>query len=181
MKINLPVNKSSKKQKLYLFNFIPLLEWSVKDTVDYKHNKIKIFGISICYKNKEWLKNSVSQNIELNKKNLQLYENNNKKSILFVVSNLIIAGGCETRMHQYITYLEKQGWNAYILSEQNDCPYLQRKNNFYLNFDAANFQDCLVELIKHYHINVVEFQFKKSTILKNLNINELKKYTYKTL
>ena len=170
------IKESLKTQKLYLFNFIRLLEWKIENGIDYKHNKVKIFGISIRYKNKEWCKNSVSQNLEMNKKNLELYKINNKKSILFVVANLITAGGCETRLFQYINYLEKSGWNVYILSEKNDCSYLQEKHNFHLNFDAENFHDCLLELVKHYRVNVVEFQFKKSKILKTLDINELKKY-----
>lgn len=171
------IKESLKTQKLYLFNFIPLLEWKVEHGIDYKHNKVRVLGISIRYKNKEWCKNSISQNIELNKKNLELYEINNQKSILFVVANLITAGGCETRLFQYINHLENSGWNVYILSEKNDCMYLQEKNNFHLNFDAENFHDCLLELVKHYHINVIEFQFKKSKILKNLDIAELKKYS----
>ena len=141
---------------------------------DYKRKRIKFLGISFTFKTKKWLKEAIVQNIELNKTNLS-YQIKTNKNILFIVSNLMEKGGIETRLFQYINQLTNLGWNCYILSENNKNKDLNKFINFYLNFDAKNFDDCLNEIIDKYNIKTIEFQFKNPKILKNLNLKNLKK------
>ena len=169
--------KYGEEEKFYILN-IPIAEQKIGGNFDYKRNRIKILGIKFSYKTKKWIQNATKYNIEENIKNINLYNTDTQnKNMLFVSSNFINVGGIETRIKQYIEGLEENGWNVFLLSENNKNQYLLTKKNFHLKFDAANFSDCLTELVRHYHINCVEFQFKNSKFLKNIDLINLKKYT----
>ena len=143
----------------------------------HQRKQIKIFGIKFTFKSKEWLKAQTLYNIEQNKINLGFNKPAGNKNILFIASNFVQEGGIETRLRQYIEKLSPEGFNVFILSEDNKNKFLSEQTNFYLSFDAPNFNNCLIEIIKNYNINFIEFQFKNSKILKNLNLNEIKKYS----
>lgn len=145
-----------------------------KQNYDYKRNKIKILGISFIYKTRKWLKQANTINIEYNKNNLRQPKRNGNKNLLFIASNFIEAGGIETRLEQYLNCLSAIGYNCYILSENNDNEHLKKYTNFILNFDAINFEQCLEEIIDYFNISIIEFQFKSSKFLRNLNIKRLK-------
>lgn len=153
---------------------IPIVEIYNCVKSDYKKQKIKILGIKFPYKSKAWIEKSNEQNNELNKKNLHLKLPSTENSILFIASSFHETGGVETRVCQYIQKLIAAGRNVYLLSEKNTNKHLLNLPNFYLNFDAENFNNCLLEIINKYNISIVEFQFKNSKILKNLNIEHLK-------
>ena len=162
--------KTSLNTKKILIAGIKIAEYQT----DYKHCKINVLGIKIKCKNKNWLEFSNQYNKEKGLINLGLCKPNGYKNILFVASYFVKIGGIETRLMQYIKMLEKYGWNVYLLSENNENKQLKEKYNFYLNFDAENFNECLNEIIEKYNISVIEFQFKNSKILKKLDINRLK-------
>ena len=143
----------------------------------HQRKQIKIFGIKFTFKTKEWLEAQTLYNIEQNKINLGFNKPAGNKNILFIASNFVQEGGIETRLRQYIEKLSPEGFNVFILSEDNKNKFLSEQTNFYLSFDAPNFNNCLIEIIKNYNINFIEFQFKNSKILKNLNLSEIKKYS----
>ena len=143
----------------------------------HQRKQIKIFGIKLTFKTKEYLENSNKYNVEQNKINLSFNKPALNNNILFVASNFVKQGGIETRLRQYIEKLSPEGFNVFILSEDNKNKFLSEQTNFYLSFDAPNFNNCLIEIIKNYNINFIEFQFKNSKILINLNLNEIKKYS----
>ena len=143
----------------------------------HQRKQIKIFGIKLTFKTKEYLENSNKYNIEQNKINLSFNKPAGNKNILFIASNFVQEGGIETRLRQYIEKLSPEGFNVFILSEDNKNKFLSEQTNFYLSFDAPNFNNCLIEIIKNYNINFIEFQFKNSKILKKLNLDVIKKYS----
>lgn len=157
-------------------SFIDVFKLKVVDAADGKRRKIKIFGISFAYKTKKYLDNANDFNVKNSEKNLSQFKGDGNKNILFVASDFIFAGGIETRLSQYIEKLSSDGWNCYILSEKNENEYLNSLSNFNLCFDAKNVQDDLLKIIKQYDISIVEFQFKSTKILKNINLNELKSF-----
>ncbi len=158
------VKKSLYTKKLLILG-VKIAEYSM-ETACSKYNRIKILGIKIKYKN---------NNREENLNRFPQYDN---KNILFVASYFVKIGGIETRLKQYISMLEEEGWHVYLLSENNENPYLKEKNNFYLNFNADNFNESLCKIIEKYKINVVEFQFKNSKILTKIDITLLKTKSY---
>ncbi len=160
-----------KLQKIYLFG-VPVAE--ICNSSDYKRKKIKICGISITRKTKDWLKKANEENLRLNEVNLGYQVPAGGKSILYVASNYVDFGGIETRIFQYANQLQALGWNVYILSENNVNKKLNEFVNFNLIFDGDNLDKCLNEIIDRYKIDVVEFQFKHPKILKNLDIARLK-------
>ncbi len=143
----------------------------------HQRKQIKIFGIKFTFKTKEWLEAQTLYNIEQNKINLGFNKPAGNKNILFIASNFVQEGGIETRLRQYIEKLSPEGFNVFILSEDNKNKFLSEQTNFYLSFDAPNFNNCLIEIIKNYNINFIEFQFKNSKILKKLNLDVIKKYS----
>ena len=166
--------KESLRTVRFLVFGIPVFSLQNLIDYDYKRKRVKVCGIKLTYKNPEWLKQSSTYNLEQNKINLS-YENKSGKSILFIASHFVESGGIETRLLQYIKKLESNGWNIYLLSENNLNKELLKYTNLYLNFDVENVKKCLDEIIDYYQINCVEFQFKPSKVLKNFNIDHLKK------
>lgn len=179
MFFNIPlyiVKSSLNTEKIHILG-IPVASIYNSEKYDYKRKKINICGIKFTYKSKIWKKSADEQNKNLNKINLNLeilHHKNNNKNILFTASNFVKAGGIETRMLQYISKLTEAGWNVYLLSENNSNKSLLKLTNFYLNFDAPNFNNCLNEIIDKYNINIIEFQFKNPKILKNIDLFQLK-------
>ena len=168
------VTESIQTEKVFFLG-IPVLEKPAGMKYDYKRKRIKILGIKITYKSREWLSNAEIDNKNKNRTNLSHKVPVNGKSILFIATHFVKAGGIETRLLQYIQGMKAQDeWNIYLLSEFNENESLLKETNFYLNFDAKNFQQCLEEIIERYHIDFIEFQFKNSSILKKLDIEELK-------
>ena len=143
----------------------------------HQRKHIKIFGIKLTFKTKEYLENSNNYNVEQNKINLSFNKPALNNNILFVASNFVKQGGIETRLKQYIEKLTENNFNVFVLSEDNRNEFLSKQTNFYLSFDAPNFNNCLIEIIKKFNINYIEFQFKNSKILKKLNLDEIKKYS----
>lgn len=143
----------------------------------HQRKQIKIFGIKLTFKTKEYLENSNKYNVEQNKINLSFNKPALNNNILFVASNFVKQGGIETRLKQYIEKLTENNFNVFVLSEDNRNEFLSKQTNFYLSFDAPNFNNCLIEIIKKFNINYIEFQFKNSKILKKLNLDEIKKYS----
>lgn len=173
--LNVPVFKikeSLRTERLYILG-LPVFSFQNLDNYDYKRKKVKIFGIKFTYKNPKWIKEAFEYNLIKNKKNLS-FEIKTGRNILFITSYFVESGGIETRLLQYINQLQNNGWNVYLLSENNLNKNLQAFNNFYLNFDAKNVQECLEEIIDKYNIQCVEFQFKPSRVLKNFDIKRLK-------
>lgn len=167
--------KESIKTQQVSFLGIPILELPAGNKYDYKRKRIKILGLKITYKSKEWLSNAEIDNKKKNQINLSYSIPASGKSILFIATHFVKAGGIETRLLQYIQGMKSQDeWNIYVLSEFNDNEKLLEETNFYLNFDAKNFQQCIEEIIDRYHIDFVEFQFKDSKILKKLDIEDLR-------
>ena len=156
-----------------LFNI--LLRARIKNIMNtLKRKKIKILGISFTYKTQGWLEYANKNNIEKNLTNLLQPKKDGNKNILFVVRDLLSAGGLETRLLQYINQISLFGWNCYVLSEKNENEHLNNLTNFSLDFDATNFDECLNNIIEKYNISVIEFQFKNPKILKNLDLEKLK-------
>lgn len=154
---------------------IPFFEKEIKDEwKNFERQKIKIFGIKILYKNKDFMKKANHWNIEQNKINLNKNFQKNEKNILFVARNFIKKGGIETRLNQYIEQIIPMDWKIFILSENNQNEELLKYTNFNLIFDAKNIEECLIEIINKYKINVIEFQFKSPKILKNIDLSRLK-------
>ena len=154
---------------------IPFFEKEIKDEwKNFEREKIKIFGIKISYKNKNFMEKAIRWNIEQNKINLDKNFQKEEKNILFVARNFIKKGGIETRLNQYIEQIIPMGWKVFILSENNENEELLKYTNFNLIFDAKNAEECLIEIINKYKINVIEFQFKNPKILKNINLSRLK-------
>ena len=143
----------------------------------HQRKQIKIFGIKLTFKTKEYLENSNKYNVEQNKINLSFNKPALNNNILFVASNFVKQGGIETRLKQYIEKLTENNFNVFVLSEDNRNEFLSKQTNFYLSFDAPNFNNCLIEIIKEFNINYIEFQFKNSKILKKLNLDVIKKYS----
>lgn len=173
--LNIPIFKiieSLRTERLYILG-LPVVSFQNLNNYDYKRKKVTIFGIKFTYKNPKWLKEASEYNLIQNQKNLS-YESKTGKNILFIASYFVESGGIETRLLQYINQLQNNGWNVYLLSENNLNKNLQAFNNFYLNFDAKNVQKCLEEIIANYNIQCVEFQFKPSKVLKNFDIKRLK-------
>ncbi len=168
------VKESLYTEKITLMG-LSLFEKAIESQYDYKRKRINVLGIKITYKNKKWLSCSDIDNQNKNKINLELPAPKTGKNILFIAERFIKAGGIETRLLQYIQGMKAQDeWNIYLLSEFNENQKLLQENNFYLNFDAKNFQQCLDEIIDKYHIDFIEFQFKNSKVLKQLDIEYLK-------
>lgn len=97
--------------------------------------------------------------------------------IIYVVKDLAIMGGVEVRMAAYCRYLTSRGFRIIIVSEYNFFPELQSYDNYYLDFSLANAAECLIELVQNYQAYCLEFHFKSSDIIKNLNFEQLKKQT----
>lgn len=144
----------------------------------------QIFGLKIKKKTQEAREKILieqlmhdNENIILNTENLKLVSENKKNNILIISDYFLEKGGMETRIEQYLEFLNKQGWGIYILSEYNKNKELLKYNNFYLKYDALNLSKNVLDLIKKYKINLVEFHFASSNYLSNIDIKELKKYS----
>lgn len=168
------IKKSDLNTRTIYIAGIPLFKIYNCPKTDYKKQKIQILGIKFVYKSKSWLEKINKENVVQNKTNLCLDIPKNEKNILLIAANYNKAGGIETRIIQYSKKLIAEGWNVYLLSEKNENEKLLQLTNFYLNFDADNVHECLKEIIDRYNIKILEFQFKKTKILKNLNLLQLK-------
>ncbi len=142
---------------------------------DQKHFNINFLGIKFNLKIKS--DNFKEENLILNQDNLNKnYNHNSKKNILIITDFLLTKGGMETRLNQYLSFLKSKNYEVYILSEQNLNPDLLSFNNFFLKYSASNIETCILELIKKYNIQLIEFNFGGSKYLKYININNIKRY-----
>ena len=85
-------------------------------------------------------------------------------------------GGIESRVLKYAEHLRKNNIEPYFLCQHNYFDSIKKKFTVYtLRFYDSNFQECLIELLKHGKFNVVEFQFYGGTgYFELLDIQKLK-------
>ena len=103
-------------------------------------------------------------------------QNAGQKRILFVVSDLKAIGGVQSRLMTVARYLERFGWQCFFLTQQNQCaPLIKSWPNLLLDFRAANFSEKLLHLAVFHRIDVIEFQFKSSRYLGDVDLFSLKK------
>ncbi len=140
------------------------------------HDLIKVFNKRVLRINRKE-NDALLDNINKAEANLLLAESihaNNKK-ILYVITDLSVCGGVETRLAQQFSYMKECGWFPVILSMRNDFVKLHAYPNFYLNFKVSNASDLFLELVDKLNPDIIEFQFKPSNFFYDVDISLLMK------
>jgi glycosyltransferase involved in cell wall biosynthesis len=142
-------------------------------TNERKHVVLNLLGIRIKFRKKHG--DLHRENIIKNNQNISFDYNKSNKNILFIASEILQYEGVGTRLAKIAKLLAKNGYNVHILTEFNHNSDLLEYNNYYLNFYANNFEQCLLDIIEKYNIAVAEFQFKEFSYMKHFNLDNIKK------
>lgn len=122
----------------------------------------------------------------MNTRNRELLESNKKiiknqlpvipssKRILYIVPALAKVGGVETRLRKQLTYLTSLGYQVAIMTwEGNACRSLLHYPNLTFCFSCENFTQVLAEFIEYGRFDIIEFQFKETDYLTNIDFRIL--------
>lgn len=96
-------------------------------------------------------------------------------SILLVSNNLQKIGGVERRLESLIGALHAAGHPVYVLTEPGDNLQTSAARSLELNFNASNFGESLLAIIRKFNIKVIEFQCKNVSYLRYLDLEAVRK------
>ncbi len=103
-----------------------------------------------------------------------------KPGILFVANNMQQYGGVETRLAALISELKQHGFAVYLMTEEGEsrnAALQQETIPCPMRFHAENLGEILIEFVRARRIEVVEFQFKTSRYLRDIDLRELSRHT----
>lgn len=193
MKIPVRPNSSKNEPVASIFNFHMYISQIHQYGCQYPQmflfhiEKQRHHGI-LCFGKRKLLRFSERRvfNRENCRRNRELLEailaatNCEKPGILFVANNVQQYGGVETRLAALISELKQHGFAVYLMTEEGESQNAALSRETVpcpMRFHAGNLGEILIEFVRARRIKVVEFQFKTSRYLRDIDLRELSSHT----
>ena len=163
-------NKLDFRSKIYFSIFRKIIFFrKINDCdVEYYVNNFRLLKLPLPNSIKKLNKYNDDQKL-INDEKIEVIKNKDCDKIIFIADKLAEKGGVETRLFKLFKALrEKFNTEPVLICSQNSHKGLQGFCNIFLNFNAPNSFEYLLEFVKKVCPKSVEFQFKNPKIYLNL-------------